>query len=113
MRKLLFVDRDGTLVKEPEDYQVDRLDKIKLVEGAIPALLLLQTHGFQIVMVSNQDGLDTDSFPRAQFQPVHEFIVELFASQGVRFVDTLICPHLASDGCACRKPKTGLLINYL
>jgi imidazoleglycerol-phosphate dehydratase/histidinol-phosphatase len=113
MRKILFIDRDGTLVKEPEDFQVDRLDKVKLVEGVIPALLRLQNHGYLLVMVSNQDGLGTASFPYAMFQPVHDFILNVFTSQGVTFLDILICPHFKGDDCPCRKPKTGLLIPYL
>ena len=113
MRQLLFIDRDGTLCQEPEDFQVDRIDKVKLVEGVIPALTELKQMGYEFVMVSNQDGLGTDSFPRKDFEVTHKFIVELFRSQGISFVDTLICPHFEEDGCNCRKPKIGLVLGYL
>jgi len=113
MRKFLFVDRDGTLIEEPDDFQLDRLDKIRLVEGVIPALLKLKESGYLFAIVSNQDGLGTTTFPHEHFQPVHDFIANLFASQGIHFTDTLVCPHFSSDHCACRKPKTGLLTSYL
>lgn len=113
MQKILFIDRDGTLVEEPYDFQVDALDKIKLVPGAIPALLQLQTEGFQLVMVSNQNGIGTASFPEPQFRLCQEFIIELFSSQGIEFNSIFICPHLPEDNCNCRKPQTGLLDQFM
>lgn len=113
MKKYLFIDRDGTLVKEPYDYQVDKLSKVRLVEGVIPSLLKLKEAGFTFIMVSNQDGLGTDSFPLKKFTKVHEFILELFASQGIYFEEILICPHKPQDNCSCRKPKLGLVEAYL
>ena len=110
---VLFVDRDGTLIVEPEDKQVDRLDKIRLVDGAIPALIELMRHGYRLVMVSNQDGLGTESFPAADFHLCQDHVIELFASQGIVFDEIFICPHLPDDGCDCRKPRTGLLTRYL
>lgn len=109
----LFIDRDGTLVQEPPDEQVDSLEKIRLVRNVIPALIILRDAGFRFVMVSNQDGLGTDSFSAESFTGPQEFIVNLFASQGVVFDDILICPHVPSDHCECRKPKTGLVQTYL
>jgi imidazoleglycerol-phosphate dehydratase/histidinol-phosphatase len=113
MRKILFVDRDGTLIKEPDDFQVDQLEKVRLVEGAITALHRLRRFGYSLVMVSNQDGMGTPSFPRDRFTEVQSFVLDIFASQGVIFDDILICPHVPTDHCACRKPRTGLLIKYL
>ncbi|MEQ8206308.1 MAG: bifunctional histidinol-phosphatase/imidazoleglycerol-phosphate dehydratase HisB [Woeseia sp.] len=110
---VLFIDRDGTLVEEPEDYQVDRLDKIKLLPAVIPSLIRLTNAGYRLVMVSNQDGLGTESFPQDDFELCQTHIVSLFASQGIRFDEILICPHRDEDGCACRKPRTGLLTRYL
>jgi imidazoleglycerol-phosphate dehydratase/histidinol-phosphatase len=113
MRKLLFIDRDGTLVREPDDFQVDRIDKVKLVDGVIPALRRLVDAGYQLVMVSNQDGLGTVSFPQEDFEITQAFILELFRSQGIEFADIRICPHVDADNCDCRKPKPGLLLDYL
>ena len=110
--RIAFVDRDGTMVKEPADQQVDRLDKIELVPGVIPALLRLREAGFRLVMVSNQDGRGTDSFPENDFLQTQNFILDLFASQGLLFDDIFICPHFDSDGCSCRKPLPGLLGDY-
>ena len=111
--RVLFIDRDGTLVEEPEDFQVDALAKIRLVRGVIPALLDIVAHGYRLIMVSNQDGLGTESFPEAQFRESHEHILALFESQGVSFDAIFICPHLPEDRCECRKPRTGLLTRYL
>ncbi len=112
-RKVLFIDRDGTLIEEPEDEQVDSLDKIRLLPGVIPALLDLKAAGFEFVLVSNQDGLGTDAFPTADFERCHRYAMALFESQGIRFPEEFICPHLPSDDCACRKPRTGLLTRFL
>ncbi|MBT8067956.1 MAG: bifunctional histidinol-phosphatase/imidazoleglycerol-phosphate dehydratase HisB [Gammaproteobacteria bacterium] len=111
--KVLFLDRDGTLIEEPHDFQVDAVDKIRLVEGVIPALLELARHGYRFVMVSNQDGLGTDAFPQAQFEVCHAHTLALFASQGIAFDEIFICPHLPAENCECRKPRTGLLTKYL
>ena len=112
-RKVLFVDRDGTLIEEPDDEQVDRLDKIRLLPGVIPAMLELAAAGFEFVLVSNQDGLGTDAFPMADFERCHRHVIALFESQGIRFREEFICPHMPEDDCACRKPRTGLLTRFL
>lgn len=113
MKKYLFIDRDGTLVCEPEDYQVDALSKIKFLPRVVPALLKLQDMGFSFVMVSNQDGLGTESFPLETFTPAHEFILHTLESQGITFEQVLICPHKPEDNCQCRKPKLGMMTAYM
>jgi len=112
-QQVLFIDRDGTLVEEPDDNQVDSLEKIRLVAGVIPALLALKDAGFRFVMVSNQDGLGTDAFPQQDFEKCQQHILALFSSQDIVFEPVLICPHFADDGCDCRKPKSGLLTRFL
>lgn len=112
--RVLFLDRDGTLIVEPPaDKQVDRLDKVALIPGVIPALLSLRDAGFSLVMVTNQDGLGTPSFPEERFHECQQFVLRLFASQGVVFDEVFVCPHFPGDVCACRKPKLGLVEGYL
>ncbi len=111
--KVLFIDRDGTLIMESPDHQVDAIEKIQLVADVIPSLLEISQHGYRFVMVSNQDGLGTDSFPQSQFDMCQLHTLQLFESQGIHFDEIFICPHLPDDGCDCRKPRTGLLTRYL
>jgi len=111
--KILFVDRDGTLVEEPADCQVDRIDKVRLMPGVIPALLAAQKAGYRLVMVTNQDGLGTPSFPTEQFRVAQDYILDLFASQGVEFLAVCVCPHFPADRCECRKPQLGMLKEFL
>jgi imidazoleglycerol-phosphate dehydratase / histidinol-phosphatase len=112
-RKFLFIDRDGTLVEEPPDEQVDRLDKVRWMPGVFAALQRLTAAGYQLVMVTNQDGLGTPSFPREDFEAPQSFIVDTLASQGITFAAICICPHKPADGCGCRKPKLGLMADFL
>ena len=112
-KNVLFIDRDGTLIEEPADFQVDTLEKVRLLPGVIPALIEIRDAGYEFVMVSNQDGLGTDSFPEADFRLVHDHVLAIFESQGIRFAEEFICPHFDGDGCDCRKPRTGLLTRYL
>jgi imidazoleglycerol-phosphate dehydratase / histidinol-phosphatase len=111
--RVLFIDRDGTLVEEPHDEQVDSLAKIRWVPGVFAALQRLTAAGYRLVMVTNQDGLGTASFPREQFESAQNFIVETLASQGITFDAICICPHKPADACACRKPKLGIVADYL
>ncbi|MEO8225399.1 MAG: histidinol-phosphatase, partial [Gammaproteobacteria bacterium] len=111
--KIAFLDRDGCLILEPADEQVDRLDKVALVPGVMPALLRLRDAGYEFVMVTNQDGLGTSTFPQAAFRQVQDFVLGLFGSQGITFSRIFVCPHQPDDGCTCRKPSPGLLGDFL
>ena len=113
MKRILFIDRDGTLIEEPADKQVDALHKVRLMPNVIGALNNLQNLGYRLVMVSNQDGMGTASFPQADFTACQEHVIALFDSQGIHFDEIFICPHLPNDGCDCRKPGTGLLTRFL
>ena len=98
MQKVLFIDRDGTLIEEPADYQVDALEKVRLVPGVMAALQRLRDLGYRFVMVSNQDGLGTSSFPQDQFELCQSHTLALFESQGIEFDEIFICPHMPGDG---------------
>ena len=113
-QKILFIDRDGTLINEPKpSLQVDSLEKLAFENGAIPALLVLKKFGFEFVLVSNQDGLGTPSFPLESFELVQNKMLEVLKSCGIEFKDIFICPHFQKDNCECRKPKTALLADYI
>lgn len=114
LRKILFIDRDGTLIVEPTtDFQVDRLEKLQFVERVIPSLIALMEKGYQLVMVTNQDGLGSPAFPLADFNLVQDKMLAMFASQGITFLEVLVCPHLPADHCHCRKPAVGLVQHFL
>ncbi|MFT4197276.1 MAG: bifunctional histidinol-phosphatase/imidazoleglycerol-phosphate dehydratase HisB [Pseudoxanthomonas sp.] len=110
---ILFVDRDGTLIEEPADFQIDAYDKLRFVRGVIPALLKLREAGFQFVIVSNQDGLGSEAYPRASFDGPNELMLQVFESQGVTFREVLIDTTWPADNAPTRKPGLGLVMHYL
>lgn len=113
LRPVIFVDRDGTLIEEPPDAQVDSLSKISFMPGVFPALLELTRRGFSLVMVTNQDGLGSSTYPKRAFESCQEFLLQVFRSQGIHFDAVFFCPHREEDGCSCRKPRTALVDHYL
>lgn len=114
MKRLLFIDRDGTIIKEPADEQIDSFEKLEFVEGAITNLSFIRKKlDFEFVMVSNQDGLGTDSFPEDTFWPVHNFILKTLHGEGIDFDDILIDEHFPEDNHPNRKPGIGMLKKYI
>ena len=114
MKRLLFIDRDGTLIKEPADEQIDSFEKLEFVEGVFRNLGFIRKNlDFEFVMVSNQDGLGTDSFPEDTFWPVHNFILQTLKGEGIEFDNILIDRHFPEDNHPCRKPGIGMLTEYI
>ncbi|MDR7136150.1 imidazoleglycerol-phosphate dehydratase/histidinol-phosphatase [Lysobacter niastensis] len=112
-RPILFVDRDGTLIEEPDDFQIDSYEKLRFVEGVIPAMLRLRDAGYEFVIVTNQDGLGSEHYPQDQFDGPHGLMMQVFASQGVFFRDVLIDRSWPDDNAPTRKPGIGLALPYL
>ena len=113
-KRLLFIDRDGTLIEEPADEQIDSFEKLKFVKGVFRNLAFIcEKLDFEFVMVSNQDGLGTNSFPEDTFWPVHNFILQTLEGEGITFDEILIDPHFPEDNAPTRKPNTGLVEKYI
>lgn len=113
MKKALFIDRDGTILAEPADEQIDSLEKMCFVPGAISGLKALTGLGFELVLATNQDGLGTDSFPEADFWPAHEKMLATLGGEGIVFDDQLIDRTFEHDNAPTRKPRTGMFARYL
>ena len=115
MRKVIFIDRDGTLVIEPPtDYQLDSLDKLEFYPGVFRWLSkIVEELDFELIMVSNQDGLGTESFPENTFWPAQNKIIEAFNNEGIIFKEILIDTSFPEDNAPTRKPRTGLLSSYI
>src|SRR6266404_6964508 len=114
MKKVLFIDRDGTLIREPEDFCVDSFEKLRLLPGVITYLGRIASEtDYELVMVSNQDGLGTDSFPAENFYPVHDFLVRTLEGEGIIFAEVCIDCSFENENKPTRKPRTGMLTRYL
>ena len=112
-KKVLFIDRDGTLIEEPADEQIDAFEKLRLVEGVVGALQRLKKAGFRFVMVSNQDGLGTEAFPQADFDGPQQLLIQILSSQGITFDAIHIDPSMPDQGSPNRKPGVGMVLEYL
>jgi imidazoleglycerol-phosphate dehydratase/histidinol-phosphatase len=114
MKKVLFIDRDGVLVKEPNDYQVDDLNKLEFYPGVFQNLSkIAEKLDFVLVMVTNQDGLGTDSFPEDTFWPCQNMIINSLKGEGIEFTDIFVDRTFAKDNAPTRKPGTGMLGKYM
>lgn len=114
MKKFLFIDRDGTLITEPEDEQIDSFAKLQFYPKALYYLSKIAGElDYELIMVTNQDGLGTDSHPELNFWPVHNFILKTFENEGVTFKEVIIDRTFAHENAITRKPQTGLLLHFL
>jgi len=114
MKKVLFIDRDGTILVEPADEQIDSYEKFRFVPGAISALRFIRRHtDYELVMVSNQDGLGTDSYPETDFLPTHRLMLDILKGEGVEFDAIHIDRSFPEEHLPTRKPGTGMLVGYL
>ncbi|EGV44770.1 bifunctional histidinol-phosphatase/imidazoleglycerol-phosphate dehydratase HisB [Bizionia argentinensis JUB59] len=113
MKKLLFIDRDGTLIKEPQDEQIDGFEKLEFYPKVFQYLgRIAKELDFELVLITNQDGLGTDVFPENTFWPVHNLIIDTFKNEGINFEAEYIDRNFAKDNAPTRKPNTGLLTKY-
>ena len=113
LKKALFIDRDGTIIREPADEQIDSLEKLEFLPGVITALRSVAKLDYELVMVSNQDGLGTDSFPEDTFHPAHNKMLATLAGEGVTFDRQLIDRTFPHENAPTRKPGTGILADYM
>ncbi len=114
MKKFLFVDRDGTIIFEPQDsFQVNGLEQLEFIDFVIFALKKFQDSGYEIVVVSNQDGLGGKDNSKENYDLINNKILQILGSQGVRVFSWLTCPHFKNENCNCRKPLIGLVENYI
>ncbi|QJC36836.1 bifunctional histidinol-phosphatase/imidazoleglycerol-phosphate dehydratase HisB [Enterobacteriaceae endosymbiont of Donacia vulgaris] len=114
LKKILFIDRDGTLITEPtNNHQVDHINKLFFEKYVIIALSELKKFSYLFVIVTNQDGLGSIDFPYESFNIPHNFMINVFKSQNIEFENVLICPHYSYNNCICRKPNTTLLNSYI
>ena len=114
MKKILFIDRDGTLINEPKDFQVDSFEKLSFKKSVLKYLSKISEElDFDLVMVTNQDGLGTKSFPEKEFWPVQNFIIKTLENEGIYFKEILIDRTFPDENANTRKPNTGLIEKYL
>lgn len=114
MKKYAFLDRDGTLIFEPPDtFQIDSISKLQILDGVIDGLRELENQGYSLILVSNQNGLGTDSFPTENFLAPQNRMLKIFQDNDIVFEEIFICPHFPEDNCECRKPKLGILGDFL
>ncbi len=114
MKKLLIIDRDGTIILEPEDEQIDSLEKLEFYPGIITYLgQIIDNSDYELIMVSNQDGLGTDSFPEDTFWPAHNKMLKTLENEGIIFDDILIDRSFPEENSPNRKPRTGLMTKYM
>ena len=109
--KAVFLDRDGTVIIDPQDERVDELEKINLFPDSIEALKLLATLDYGVILITNQAGIAEGRLDEAGFELINNKVVELLEESGVKILKTYMCPHVAADNCDCRKPKPKMILD--
>lgn len=109
MIKVIFLDRDGTINREPTDGIVDTIEKVKILPSVIPALNLLQSKGYHLLFITNQHGISLGRLTDEEFHKINDYIIRQLLKDNITILDTFYCPHLKEENCDCHKPKTGLI----
>lgn len=111
--KVILLDRDGTVIRDPEDERVDKEEKIELFPDSIEALKLLAANDFSIILITNQAGISEGRINMEDFNRINGKVLELLSESGVKILKTFVCPHGQNDGCECRKPKPTMILEAL
>ena len=106
----LFIDRDGTIIKQIDGYYISSIEQIELIENIFPAILMLQNEGYLIIIVTNQAGINKGILSNEQVDEINQHIIRLLKKQGINISAVYVCPHKPDEQCKCRKPQPGLLL---
>ena len=106
----LFIDRDGTIIKQIDGYYISSIEQIELIENIFPAILMLQNEGYLIIIVTNQAGINKGILSNEQVDEINQHIIQLLKKQGIDISAVYVCPHKPEEQCKCRKPQPGLLL---
>ena len=106
----LFIDRDGTIIKQIDGYYISSIEQIELIENIFPAILMLQNEGYLIIIVTNQAGINKGILSNEQVDEINQHIIQLLKKQGINISAVYVCPHKPEEQCKCRKPQPGLLL---
>ena len=106
----LFIDRDGTIIKQIDGYYISSIEQIELIENIFPAILMLQNEGYLIIIVTNQAGINKGILSNEQVDEINQHIIQLLKKQGIDISAVYVCPHKPEEQCKCRKPQPGILL---
>ena len=106
----LFIDRDGTIIKQIDGYYISSIEQIELIENIFPAILMLQNEGYLVIIVTNQAGINKGILSNEQVDEINQHIIQLLKKQGIDISAVYVCPHKPEEQCKCRKPQPGLLL---
>ena len=106
----LFIDRDGTIIKQIDGHYISSIEQIELIENIFPAILMLQNEGYLIIIVTNQAGINKGILSNEQVDEINQHIIQLLKKQGIEISAVYVCPHKPEEQCKCRKPQPGLLL---